>query len=267
MPDIEYINHFEMRKLEFDNTYTTGSLQSYSRPCIGYLLRGIGKFFYNGNTYFAEEGDLIYIAKDTKYYSVWYGEPEIEFYSISFDFVHPYAYYDYRFQIVKNFPRALFDEMIANGMQFMLLGSGDKQYEDFFNEMKARYPEDVGVYIGFNQALSKRVYAGADIFLMPSQNEPCGLSQMIATRYATIPVVRETGGLKDSIKDFGEEGEGQCGYTFKTYNAHDMLGALLRAKGAYENKTLWLKQMRMCLKKDFSWKVSAEKYIDLFKNA
>ena len=161
----------------------------------------------------------------------------------------------------------VFDDIIANGMQFVMLGSGEKVYEDFFNEMKAKYPDDVGVYIGFNQALSKRVYAGGDIFLMPSQNEPCGLSQMIATRYATIPVVRETGGLKDSIKDFGEEGEGQCGYTFKSYNAHDMLGALLRAKGAYDNKTLWLKQMRMCLKKDFSWKNSAQKYIDLYNDA
>lgn len=114
MADLEYINRFEIRKLEFDKTYTTGSLQSYARPCIGYLLRGMGKFFYNGNTYFAKEGDLIYIAKDTKYYSVWYGDPEIEFYSISFDFTHPYAYYDYRFQIVKNYSRELFDGMIED---------------------------------------------------------------------------------------------------------------------------------------------------------
>ena len=91
MKNKEYIGLLEMRRLEFQNTYTTGSLQSYSKPCIGYLLQGQGKFFYNGNTYIAEEGDLIYIAKDTKYYSVWYGEPYIDFYSLSFDFVHPYA--------------------------------------------------------------------------------------------------------------------------------------------------------------------------------
>lgn len=114
MGNLEYINRFDIRRLEFDKTYTTGSLQSYARPCIGYLLRGVGKFFYNGNTYFAKEGDLIYIAKDTKYYSVWYGEPEIKFYSISFDFTHPYANYDYRFQIVNDYPRELFDEMMAN---------------------------------------------------------------------------------------------------------------------------------------------------------
>ena len=90
---------------------------------------------------------------------------------------------------------------------------------------------------------------------------------MIATRYATIPVVRETGGLKDSIIDFGVESDLSCGYTFKTYNAHDMFGALLRAKGAYESKTLWNKQMRMALKRDFSWAVSADKYIEMYKNA
>lgn len=117
MSALEYINLFEMRELQFDTTYTTGSLQSYSHPCIGYLKRGMGKFFYNGNTYFAHEGDLIYIAKDTKYYSIWYGEPEIDFYSISFDFAHPYAFYNYRFQIVENYPIAHFNGMYESMQQ------------------------------------------------------------------------------------------------------------------------------------------------------
>lgn len=114
MTNNEYINLLEMRELRFNNTYTSGSLQSYSKPCIGYILRGEGKFFYNGNTYVAKEGDLIYIAKDTKYYSVWYGEPAIDFYSISFDFAHPYAFYDYRFQIVKGVARERLDSIIDN---------------------------------------------------------------------------------------------------------------------------------------------------------
>ena len=104
MNDSIFLNKLEMRELCFTNTYTTGSLQSYQRPCIGYITRGMGKFFYNGNTYFAHEGDLIYIAKDTKYYSVWYGDPDIKFYSISFEFEHPYAFYGYRFQIVHGIP-------------------------------------------------------------------------------------------------------------------------------------------------------------------
>ena len=115
MAEPKYINHLEMRELTFRDTYTTGCLQSYSRPCIGYLKKGMGKFFHNGNTYFAYAGDLIYIAKDTKYYSIWYGDPEIDFYSISFDFSHPYDLYDYRFQIVKGISSHHMDEMYAIG--------------------------------------------------------------------------------------------------------------------------------------------------------
>ena len=125
MKEMGYISSLEMRELNFENTYTTGSLQSYARPCIGYLKRGLGKFFCNGNTYFAHEGDLIYIAKDTKYYSIWYGEPEIDFYSISFDFAQPYAFYDYRFQIVKNYPaelpNALFEANMSDPMRALSL--------------------------------------------------------------------------------------------------------------------------------------------------
>ena len=125
MKETGYISSLEMRELNFENTYTTGSLQSYARPCIGYLKRGLGKFFCNGNTYFAHEGDLIYIAKDTKYYSIWYGEPEIDFYSISFDFAQPYAFYDYRFQIVKNYPaelpNALFEANMSDPMRALSL--------------------------------------------------------------------------------------------------------------------------------------------------
>lgn len=109
--NIEFLNYFTIRELDFENTYTTGSLQSYSHPCIGYLTRGTGIFFCNGNTYYANEGDLIYIAKDTKYYSVWYGDPKIRFYSISFDFTHPYAFYGYRFQLVRGFCEDIFKKM------------------------------------------------------------------------------------------------------------------------------------------------------------
>lgn len=130
MKEFGYISALDMRELKFESTYTTGSLQSYARPCIGYLKRGMGKFFCNGNTYFAHEGDLIYIAKDTKYYSIWYGEPEIDFYSISFDFAQPYAFYDYRFQVLKSYPceipDALFeansrDPMRALSLMYALL--------------------------------------------------------------------------------------------------------------------------------------------------
>ena len=119
-------------------------------------------------------------------------------------------------------------------IQYVVLGSGEWQYESFFRELHNKYPDKVGVTIGFIPELARKIYAGADMFLMPSKSEPCGLSQMVSLRYGTIPIVRETGGLKDSITDSGD-GEGN-GFTFKTYDAYDMLGAIYRAVDAYSNK-------------------------------
>ena len=133
--------------------------------------------------------------------------------------------------------RYVMEELISDGFKFVVLGSGEKIYEDFFKEMNARYPDKVSVTLGFNHTLSKQIYAGSDMFLMPSQSEPCGLAQMIAMRYGTIPVVRETGGLRDTVRD-NSDADGN-GYTFKTYNAQDMLKALKRAKENYENKSEW----------------------------
>ena len=144
-----------------------------------------------------------------------------------------------------------------------VLGSGERIYEDFFKEMAWRYPQAVSVTLGFYPQLARRIYAGCDMFLMPSQSEPCGLAQMYAMRYGTIPIVRETGGLRDSVRDAG--GENGTGFTFKTYNAHDMLGACLRAKGAYENKPFWAKIQKQAMDADFSWASSAELYLGLYK--
>ena len=105
--------------------------------------------------------------------------------------------------------------------------------------------------------------AGADAFLMPSKSEPCGLAQMVAARYGTLPIVRETGGLKDSIHDMG--GENGNGFTFKTYNAHDMLGAIRRAEGLFGNKPLWKEAMTDAMESDFSWKKSANDYVNVYR--
>ncbi|MCR5815831.1 MAG: glycogen synthase [Ruminococcus sp.] len=160
----------------------------------------------------------------------------------------------------------VFEDIIRIGYKFAILGSGEKIYEDFFNEMHYRYPDRVGLRIGFIPELSKRIYAGADMFLMPSQSEPCGLAQMISLRYGTIPIVRETGGLRDSIKDAGEPDGSGNGFTFKTYNAHDMLDALVRARSLYDDKKKWGALVTKALKEDFSWKKSAELYIGLYKD-
>ena len=160
--------------------------------------------------------------------------------------------------------KGILDELLyTTDVQFAIVGSGDWQYENFFKEMAAKYPDKMGVKIGFIPALARKVYAGADLFLMPSKSEPCGLSQMVALRYGTVPIVRETGGLRDSITDSGD-GEGN-GFTFKTYNAHDMLGAIRRGLGAYANGEYWDTLVNRAIECDYSWGKSASEYIKMYK--
>lgn len=153
--------------------------------------------------------------------------------------------------------------MQETSAQFVLLGTGEYEYECFFRDMQSRYPGRVCAFIGFAPEISRRVYAGCDIFLMPSKSEPCGLSQMIALRYGAIPVVRETGGLKDSIQDSGD-GEGN-GFTFQTYDSGDMLYALYRALEGYANQEGWDILVRRAMACDNSWGRSANEYIRLYR--
>ncbi len=158
----------------------------------------------------------------------------------------------------------VFEDIIRLGFKIAILGSGEKIYEDFFKEMQYRYPDKVSVTIGFFPDLARRIYAGSDMFLMPSQSEPCGLAQMVALRYGTIPIVRETGGLRDSIVDCGDKGGN--GFTFKTYNAHDMLYAVTRARARYDERMKWGKLVSHAMREDFSWKTSANLYIGLYSD-
>lgn len=157
-----------------------------------------------------------------------------------------------------------FSSLMERPVQFVLLGSGEGQLEQFFRDAAGRYPGRAGIYIGFNEALARRIYSGADLFLMPSRSEPCGLAQMIAMRYGTIPIVRSTGGLRDSVRDFG--GENGNGYTFLTYQADDMLDAILRACRDYANPPLWVEHCRAAMSCDFGWGRSAAEYISLYRN-
>ncbi|MBQ9807627.1 MAG: glycogen synthase GlgA [Ruminococcus sp.] len=159
--------------------------------------------------------------------------------------------------------RCVFEEMVHMGIKFAVLGSGEKIYEDFFREMGARYPDKVSVSLGFIPELSHRIYAGSDMFLMPSQSEPCGLAQMISMRYGTAPIVRETGGLRDSVRDNG--GENGNGFTFKTINANDMLDAVKRAVRDYNDKPTWEALIKRAMSCDFSWSSSADTYIEVYK--
>ena len=153
--------------------------------------------------------------------------------------------------------------MQETNAQFVLLGTGDYEYESYFREIQEQYPGRICAYIGFVPEVARKIYAGSDIFLMPSRSEPCGLSQMIALRYGTIPVVRETGGLKDSIRDSGD-GEGN-GFTFQTYDSGDMLYAVYRALEGYAQKEGWGILVRRAMECDNSWGRSANDYIRLYR--
>ena len=155
------------------------------------------------------------------------------------------------------------DELLREPIQLVVLGSGEYIFESFFEEMKRRYPDKVGYTKGFIPPLARRIYAGADTFLMPSKSEPCGLAQMVALRYGTIPIVRATGGLKDSIQDLG--GEDGNGFTFQSFNAHDMLGAVKRALQLYGDKKAWQKAVVGGMNCDFSWKKSAGEYVAMYR--
>lgn len=159
--------------------------------------------------------------------------------------------------------KCAFENLLQKDVQFVILGSGEWEYETFFYEMSQKHPEKVALKLGFIPDLARKIYAGADIFLMPSQSEPCGLAQMIALRYGTIPVVRQTGGLNDTIKDSGD-GKGN-GFTFGDYNPVDMENAVNRAIMGYENKDGWNVLVKRAMDCDNSWNISAGAYIGLYK--
>ncbi len=159
---------------------------------------------------------------------------------------------------------AVLDDLLALDLQLVILGTGEEKYESMFRVAAHRYPSKLSANIYFDDTLAHRIYAGTDINLMPSRAEPCGISQLIALRYGSIPVVRETGGLKDTITAFNEyTGEGN-GFSFANYNAHDMLYTLNRAISFYHDKEVWLKIVKTAMASDFSWQRSASEYSALY---
>jgi starch synthase len=159
----------------------------------------------------------------------------------------------------------VFHEMIQDDVQFILLGSGDHHFENFFNQMTREYPDKVKVYIGFNEALAHQIYAGADLFLMPSQFEPCGLGQLIALQYGTIPIVRETGGLNDTVQSYDESTHIGNGFSFKNLNAHDLLHTVRRALNFYHQNENWSRLIQNAMTRDYSWLQSAKKYNEIYE--
>ena len=158
----------------------------------------------------------------------------------------------------------IFEELMQENVQFVLLGTGDESYERIFSNLASRNSSKARALIKFDRVLSKQLYASADLFLMPSKSEPCGLSQMIACAYGTIPIVRAVGGLYDSIMPYGAEGSN--GFQFNNFNAHEMLFKIKDALGVYYNKPEWNALVQRAMHTDFSWKKSAEKYLDIYKS-
>ena len=149
--------------------------------------------------------------------------------------------------------------------QLLILGTGEAQYEEFFKGLAAEFPDQVAAKITFNLGLAARIYAGGDIYLMPSKSEPCGLSQMNAMRYGTVPVVHATGGLKDTVPGADENGNGGLGFTFQSYNGEDFRGAVERCLNLYNNDREGFRALQYRdMTQDFSWNVPAGRYMELF---
>lgn len=162
---------------------------------------------------------------------------------------------------------SVLDEILCMDIQMVVLGTGEWRYENMLREYAHSYSNKLASVISFSSDLASKIYAGADMFLMPSKFEPCGLSQMIAMRYGTIPIVRETGGLSDSVPAYDHTTGKGVGFTFKSYNAYDMLDAIKRAVGLFNDyKADWQKVVANAMTQDFSWNNSAKEYIKLYRS-
>lgn len=159
------------------------------------------------------------------------------------------------------------EELCQEDVQFVILGTGEEQYENLFSYYAKKYPEKVSANIYYSEPMSHKVYASCDAFLMPSLFEPCGLSQLMSLRYGTLPIVRETGGLKDTVEAYNELKKTGTGFSFANYNAHEMLDTVRRAADVYYNhKEDWDDIAERAMNQDFSWNHSARLYEDMYEN-
>ena len=164
------------------------------------------------------------------------------------------------FDLIKCCIERLINEL---DIQFVGVGSGEREFEDFFRYLNNKYPGKVHISLGYSLEIGKKIYSGADIYIMPSLTEPCGLSQIVASRYGVVPIVRETGGLKDTIKDFGCLGGGN-GYTFTNAFVSDLEYSIRRAVTDYRDKAGWAEKVRTVMSLDFSWVKTAKEYVETY---
>ena len=161
----------------------------------------------------------------------------------------------------------IIEQMLQYDVQFILLGTGDPYYHEIFGGIAQRYPDKAAVSLTFTTVLSQKIFAGADMYLMPSRFEPCGLNQMIAMRYGAIPVVHKTGGLADTVKDFDPRTQSGNGFVFEEYDPALLLNTIVRACDTYRHQSVWRDLMVRAMQADYSWDASARKYGDLYHKA
>ena len=159
------------------------------------------------------------------------------------------------------------DRMMKENLALAVLGTGQPEYEKLFRQLSEKYPERVGVKIGYDNTLAHKIEAGADMFLMPSRYEPCGLNQIYSLRYGTVPIVRATGGLDDTIQNFVPKTQQGTGFKFEEYSGKALLLCLRKALEAYGDTKAWKAVQATGMAKDFSWKASAASYVTLYEAA
>lgn len=156
------------------------------------------------------------------------------------------------------------DDMMKLDIQFVMIGMGEKRYHEYFESLRKKYPKKAGIIFGMDEEIAHKIEAGSDMYLMPSRYEPCGLNQLYSLKYGTVPIVRATGGLDDTIHDVTGGGNG-TGFKFKKYDSKELLKTIQRAVKIYKDQKTWQKIMRNGMGKDFSWESSAKKYINLYR--
>jgi starch synthase len=161
----------------------------------------------------------------------------------------------------------IIDELLSKNIRMIILGEGEIKYEDFFRNLAKKYSEKIIAFIEYNNELAHQITASSDIFLMPSKYEPCGLNQMYSLKYGTVPIVRKTGGLADTVRDVDEFGENGNGFTFTDFDSSQFLYAIERALSYFENKEKWKRIVQVGMNEDFSWNKSAKKYIEIYEKA
>jgi starch synthase len=179
---------------------------------------------------------------------------------------HPMIGMISRLDIQKGFDllEEIMDDLMSLDVQFVLLGTGDEKYHELFHEAEKRYSDKFKAFLMFDNKLAHLIEAGSDMFLMPSRYEPCGLNQMYSLRYGTVPIVRKTGGLADSVFDFDEKSRQGTGFVFESYDSTELLAAIKRAVGLFPRKRIWYGIIKQGMRQDFSWDKSAREYSDLY---